>query len=240
MADKSIRPMTSRGHDTGASTASSTDGSSVSDNRPAVDLTVISASDDFVLELGEALAGQSIRPVDSTVTAVEFLASTKRGQVLVVDARHVSNVRGDVDLLHAQAPHAVVLVFATADIQKQIIPALKGSSVFAVMPIPIDRRKTLAVLEVAMADAIARKVMEQHAFTDMGVETDLRLRRIVGYFNLDYEQAKIMSVRLAAFLVDALENGQRLILRDTQGKDREVVIEKAVAEGNNEPGEDGE
>ena len=110
----------SRGHETGAGTASSTGNPPASTNRPAVDLTAITTRDDFLLEIGEALGVQaSVRPVDSIAGALEFLVSTKRGQVLVVDTRDLLDVRADVEQAHAQAPHAVVLVFVTAEAEKQ-------------------------------------------------------------------------------------------------------------------------
>jgi protein TonB len=123
-----------------------------------VDLTAITTRDDFLLEIGEALGGQaSVRPVDSIAGALEYLTTTKRGQVLVVDSRDLLDVRADVEQAHAQAGHAVVLVFVTAEAEKQVSAAVKGSNVFAVLPIPIDKRKTGAVLDAAMTDAVAKR-----------------------------------------------------------------------------------
>jgi protein TonB len=123
-----------------------------------VDVTALTTRDDFLLELGEALGGQaSVRPVDSIAGAVEFLTSAKRGQLLIIDSRDQLDVRSDVDQAHTQAPHAVVLVFATAEVEKQISATLKGANVFAILPIPIDKRKTGAVLDAAMTDAVAKK-----------------------------------------------------------------------------------
>ena len=123
-----------------------------------MDVTAITSRDDFLLELGDSLGGQAaVRPVDSIAGALEFLTSAKRGQVLVIDGRDQLDVRSDVDQAHAQAPHAVVLVFATAEFEKQISATLKGANVFAVLPIPIDKRKTGAVLDAAMNDAVAKK-----------------------------------------------------------------------------------
>ena len=137
--------------------AASASGASPS-HRPTVDVTAVTTRDDFLLELGEALGGQaSVRPVDSVNAALEHLHNTKRGQVLVFDSRDIANIRDDVDVAHAQARHAVVLVFATAEAEKQIGAAVKGSAVFAVLPIPIDKRKTAAVLEGVIADAVAKK-----------------------------------------------------------------------------------
>lgn len=124
---------------------------------PTVDLTALTSRDDFLLELGEALGGQaSVHPVDSIDTAIAQLAGTKRGQMLVIDARGTSDVRTDVQRATQQAPHAVVLVFAEADSEKQIASAVKGTSVFAVLTIPIEGPKTTAVLDAAIADAMSR------------------------------------------------------------------------------------
>ncbi|MFL6602020.1 MAG: energy transducer TonB [Steroidobacteraceae bacterium] len=150
----------SRATETSSSAASSAGTGSGSNTRPSVDVTAITTRDDFLLELGEALGGQaSVRPVDSMSAALEHLSSAKRGQVLVIDTRDVGDVRGDIERAHLQAAHAVVLVFTVAETEKQVGAAVKGSNVFAVLPIPLDKRKTGAVLEGAMADAVARKSM---------------------------------------------------------------------------------
>src|SRR6185437_13944350 len=98
----------------------------------------------------------SVNPVDSIDTAVGKLASTKRGQMLVIDARSASDVRSDVQRATQQAPNAVVVVFAEADSEKQIASAVKGTSVFALLTIPIEGAKTAAVLDAAIADAANR------------------------------------------------------------------------------------
>jgi TonB family protein len=103
--------------------------------------------------------------------ALEFLSNAKRGQVLVIDTRDVSDVRGDIERAHTQSAHAVVLVFTVAETEKQVGAAVKGSNVFAVLPIPLDKRKTGAVLEGAMADAVARKTM-RGADRNIGVSVE--------------------------------------------------------------------
>ena len=125
--------------------------------RATVDLTALTHRDDFLLELGEALGGQaSVNPVDSIDTAVAQVTGTKRGQMLVIDARATSDVRTDVQRATQQAPNAVVVVFADADSEKQIASAVKGTSVFAVLTIPIEGPKTTAVLDAAITDAVNR------------------------------------------------------------------------------------
>ena len=123
-----------------------------------MDVTAITSRDDFLLELGEALGGQaSVRPVDSAAAAIEYLVGTKRGQLLVVDTRDILDVRADVDLAHAQAAHASIVVFVTPENDKQVNAALKGASVFAVLALPVDKRKATIVLDSAMTDAVAKK-----------------------------------------------------------------------------------
>ena len=163
----------SRATETSNSSAGSAGTGSGSNTRPAVDVTAITTRDDFLLELGEALGGQaSVRPVDSMPAALEYLSNAKRGQVLVIDTRDVSDVRGDIERAHAQAAHAVVLVFTAADTEKAVGAAVKGSNVFAVLPIPIDKRKTGAVLEGAMADAVARKGTLRAQDRNIGVSVE--------------------------------------------------------------------
>jgi TonB family protein len=132
--------------------------------QPAADITAVTTHDDFLLELGQTLGGQAaVRPVDTVEAALESMAASKRGQVLAIDARDVRNVRAAVDAAHAKAPGAVVLVFAEGAAEKQLGAALKGSKVFAVLPTPIDARKTQAVVEGAIADALANKEAAAHA-----------------------------------------------------------------------------
>lgn len=158
--------------ETSSAAASSAGTGSGSNIRPAVDVIAITSRDDFLLELGESLGGQaSVRPVESMAVAIEHLSNSKRGQVLVIDTRDVSDIRSDIERAHLQAAHAVVLVFTVAETEKQVGVAVKGSNVFAVLPIPIDKRKTGAVLEGAMADAVARKSMRSpERSTNLSVE----------------------------------------------------------------------
>ena len=127
-------------------------------SQPAADITAITTHDDLLLELGQMLAGQAaVRPVDSLDAAIAAMAGAKRGQVLVIDGREVAEVRAAVDAAHAAAPAAVVLVFAEVATEKQLGTALRGSKVFAVLPMPLDPRKTQAVIEGAIAEAIAKR-----------------------------------------------------------------------------------
>ncbi len=123
--------------------------------QPAVDVTAVTTRDDFLLELGETLDGQAaVRPVDTLEAALEGFGG-RRAQLLVIDARAVPNLRAAVDAAAARAPRVLVLVFAEDAAEKRVGAALKGSKVFAVLPTPVDRRKTQAVFEGAIAEALA-------------------------------------------------------------------------------------
>src|SRR5207253_3247451 len=98
-----------------------------------------------------------VRPVESPDEALQSMAGSKRAQMLVIDARAVENVRAAVEAAEVRVPRAVILVFAEAAAEKQLAAALKGTSVFAVLPAEIEARKTQAVLEAAMAQAAQGK-----------------------------------------------------------------------------------
>jgi len=126
--------------------------------QPSADITALTTRDDFLLELGQTLGGRAaVRPVDSLEAAFESMAHGKRGQVLVIDARDVPNVRAAVDAAHAAVPRAVVLVFAEEAVEKQLGASLRGSNVFAVLPMPVDPPKTQAVVEGALTEAVAKR-----------------------------------------------------------------------------------
>ena len=147
--------------------------------RPTVDLTALTDRDDFLLELGEALGGQaSVNPVDSIDSVIGQLASTKRGQMLVIDARSARDVRALVQRATQQAPNAVVVVFAEADSEKQVASAVKGTSVFAVLTIPIEGAKTTAVLDAAIADAGNRSAAARSSGTASGGTVTLDAYRL--------------------------------------------------------------
>jgi TonB family protein len=128
--------------------------------QPSVDVTAITTRDEFLLELGQALAGEaSIRPVDTVEAALESLSShSRRGQVLVIDALQTSEIRPAVDAAQSRAPHAVILVFAPDALERQAAAVVKGSKAFAVLPSsPIDARKTHAIFTAVIDEAAARK-----------------------------------------------------------------------------------
>ncbi|HSY45692.1 MAG TPA: energy transducer TonB [Steroidobacteraceae bacterium] len=127
-------------------------------SQPTTDVTAITNRDEFLLELGQALGGQAaVRPVETLEAALAAMAGSKRAQVLVIDAGTLPNARAAVDAACAAQPRAAVVVFAATAGEKQLATTLKGSKVFAVLPTPIDVRKTEAVLSGAIAAAETNK-----------------------------------------------------------------------------------
>lgn len=126
--------------------------------KPAGEVIAITVRDDFLLELGESLGGQAaVHPVDSFAAAMERLSASRRAQLLAIDSRDATDLRGDAERAHAQMPLVPMIVFAPAESEKAVAGALKSSNVFAVLPIPVDRRKTAAVFEGALAEAQAKR-----------------------------------------------------------------------------------
>jgi TonB family protein len=157
-------------------------------SQPAADVTAITTSDEFLLELGQALAGAAaVRPVDSLEASLESLSKGKRAQVLVIDAREVANIRAAVDAAHAAQPRVVVLVFAENVGDKQLSASLKGSKVFALLPTAIDARKTQAVLEGAITAAISNKAAGASAASAAGAAPQASLT--IGAFRPEVEPA---------------------------------------------------
>ena len=219
----------SRATETSSPAASSAGTGSGSNTRPSVDVTAITTRDDFLLELGEALGGQaSIRPVDSMSAALEYLSNAKRGQVLVIDTRDIADVRGDIERAHLHAAHAVVLVFTVAEAEKQVGAAVKGSNVFAVLPIPLDKRKTGAVLEGAMADAVARKSM-RGPDRNMGVSVEPFQAQDSGEASGSGGKSKMGLVVGAGIAVVAIATGAYMFLGKGNGPAAPATAEHKVA-----------
>jgi periplasmic protein TonB len=126
--------------------------------RVEIEVIAVTKRDDFLIELGKALDGQaSVSPVESITAALAQITQGKRLQVLMVDSRDIENLRTEIDIAQEQASDVPVLIFAASDSQQQTSGELKGSSVFAVLPLPVDPMKTAAIFEGAIADHEAKQ-----------------------------------------------------------------------------------
>lgn len=122
------------------------------------DVVAVTQHDELLLELKEALPGRGrFRPADSATVAVQLMRRNRRAHVLIVDTRGMSDVRGEVEILETQAPHAVILVLVTPDAEAAVAEALQDKAVHAWLPLPIDPGMTAFALESAFPEAIARQ-----------------------------------------------------------------------------------
>lgn len=127
--------------------------SSTSAQHPA-ELAALTGRDDFLLELGEVLSGRaSVHPADSIEPALERLIEARGNRVLAIDTRDTGDVRANVARAAEQIPDLVILVFTEEQSEKSVAAALKGTKVFAVLPVPLEAVKTAAVLEAALNQA---------------------------------------------------------------------------------------
>ncbi|NNM61661.1 MAG: energy transducer TonB [Steroidobacteraceae bacterium] len=124
--------------------------------QPAADLTALTRSDDFLLQLGPAIGGlAAVRPVESLDTAFEPRPGRRRAQLLAIDESGPEEARQAVALAAAHAPQTLVLVFAPQETLPRMSAALRDTPVFAVLGTPIDVAAAHAVLERAVAAAAA-------------------------------------------------------------------------------------
>lgn len=154
-ASSAPRPIDAAGADSQSAAAAA-----ASPARLACEIIAVTTSDEFLLELGDALGGQaSVRPVESLTSALEHLGNSRRAQLIAFDLRGVTDARGEIDRAIARAPHMTLLAFADGGAEPAEGVDLEGSKIFALLPIPVDRRKITAALEGALAAA------EKHAGT---------------------------------------------------------------------------
>ena len=74
-----------------------------------------------------------------------------------------------------------MLVFASADVERSLTGALKGSGVFALLPIPIDKRRTAATFESAIADAVAKRPTARSGSEPRGGEMRVEAKADTGF-----------------------------------------------------------
>jgi TonB family protein len=122
-----------------------------------VEFIAVTQSDELLEQLGQSLDGESaIRHAD-TIAAARELIGASQPCVVMLDAREHHNAGTAVEELQPANGLSVVVVFAAADQTGIVAQAIKRSSTFAVLPIPLETAKTAAVLEGAREEAIARR-----------------------------------------------------------------------------------
>ena len=127
------------------------------DAQSRVEFIAVTQSDELLEQLGQALDGESaIRHAD-TIAAARELIEASQPCVVMLDAREHQNAGTAVEELQPPNGLSVVVVFAPADQTSVVAQAIKRSSTFAVLPVPLETAKTAAVLEGARDEALARR-----------------------------------------------------------------------------------
>ncbi|HVC02151.1 MAG TPA: energy transducer TonB [Steroidobacteraceae bacterium] len=130
--------------------------------QPAVELTVITQSDDLLLQLGPALGGQAaVRPVESLDEAFAPRTGRRRARLIALDARDPEAARQAMSAAASRAADAVLLVFAPESGLSQFSAALRDTPVFALLSTPLDEPTVHATFERAVAAAVAKAAQYQ-------------------------------------------------------------------------------
>ena len=123
----------------------------------AAEVVVVTAQDDFLLELGNVLGTSApVHPVASMALALERMAASRRAHVLAVDTRAMADLRNLVGRTYARAANTIVVLFAERGEEETLHRAFKGSRVFAILPFPLDSQRTALTLSDALVSALAK------------------------------------------------------------------------------------
>ena len=121
-----------------------------------VEIVALTSNDSLLEQIGQALDGEStIRQADSLDEAREFIQPL-RSCVLLLEARGHPDIAAVIEELQSPDGTCIVVVFAPAGEIADVSTALKGSPTFAILPIPVEQAQTMAVLEGAREEALAR------------------------------------------------------------------------------------
>ena len=126
-----------------------------------VEIVAITADDQLLAQIGEALDGDSIvRPADDPAEAQRVL-STSQPTVVLLDARGLDDLATAVGDLQSPDGARIVVIFATAEQSDEVARSVRGSAAFAVLTIPVVPPQAAAVLEGACEEARARHALLQ-------------------------------------------------------------------------------
>lgn len=121
-----------------------------------MEFIVISADDELLAQIGQVLDDDcTVRQADAADAARGFMRPA-RPYVVLLDARGVTDLAAVIESV--QSPHgtSVVVVLSPADEIAAVSRSVRGSATFAVLPIPIEPGQTLAVVEGASEESLAR------------------------------------------------------------------------------------
>ena len=131
-------------------------GRSNASGTPAVEFIVVTSSDETLEQIGQILDDDcTVRHVDAPFAA-SVLIRPARPYVVLLDARGHADLATVIESVQSPEGTSVVVVLAPADEIATISRSVRGSATFAVLPIPIEPGQTVAVIEGAREEALAR------------------------------------------------------------------------------------
>jgi TonB family protein len=120
---------------------------------------VLTSSDELLEQVGQVLDQDGeVRHAETEAEARQCVAA-RHAVVMLVDAREQVDPGLTVERLHASDGSTVIVVFAPEASVADVARAIRGSSAFAVLPIPLETEKTRAVLQGAGEEALARRAL---------------------------------------------------------------------------------
>ncbi len=121
-----------------------------------VEIIALTSNDALLEQIGQALDGEStIRQADSLDAAREFIRPL-RPCVLLLEAQGHPDIAAIVESVQSPDGTCIVVVFSPANEIASVSSALQGSPAFAILPVPVEQGQTIAVLEGAREEALAR------------------------------------------------------------------------------------
>lgn len=121
-----------------------------------VEIIALTDDDALLEQIGQALDGEAtFRHVESVDAAREFVRPLRPCLVLL-DARGRQDLPATVAGMQSPDGTCVVVVLAPPDESANVARSLKGSATFAILSIPFEQGPTIAVLDGAREEALAR------------------------------------------------------------------------------------
>ena len=123
---------------------------------PRVEIIALTDDDALLEQIGQALDGEAtFRHVESVDAAREFIRPL-RPCLLLLDARGQQDLPATVASMQSPDGTCVVVVLTPPDESANVARSLKGSATFAILSIPFEQGPTIAVLDGAREEALAR------------------------------------------------------------------------------------
>jgi protein TonB len=123
---------------------------------PRVEIIALTSDDALLEQVGQALDGEAtFRHVESVDAAREFIRPL-RPCLLLLDARGQQDLPAIVANMQSPDGTCIVVVLTPPDESASVAHSLKGSATFAILTIPFEQSPTIAVLDGAREEALAR------------------------------------------------------------------------------------